>query len=156
MTVEEKIANLQAQLDELKSEVNKREKTLHKGDIYYAVSSYGYVDTYNYRDDELDQKFINCNNIFDSSPNAEEHLQWYIENVIKVQNRLMQLHEQLCPDYFPDWKSNNTKYNLYFDFNAHKWRCWESVYYNRFAVYFTEEAAKAAADILNAEKFMMK
>ena len=68
----------------------------------------------------------------------------------------MQLHELLCPDYFPDWgNEDKAKFYLYYNYKRNVWEydsCWT---YCDCVVYFTPEAAEKACEILNREKFMM-
>lgn len=70
----------------------------------------------------------------------------------------MQLHELLCPDYFPDWNDDSNKYYVYYIYN-HGCDCFAYTYCNTtstFQVYFTKKAAEKACKILNQEKFMAK
>lgn len=68
----------------------------------------------------------------------------------------MQLHELLCPDYFPDWEDDD-KLKFYLRYN-YKYNVWEYDSYWIYCdcvVHFTPEAAEKACEILNREKFMM-
>ena len=62
----------------------------------------------------------------------------------------MQLHELLCPDYFPDWEDEDEcKWYVYYDNKNKCFVCTLLCVHNRFIVYFTAEAAKKACEILN-------
>ena len=100
---------------------------------------------------------IDFNNVYHANNTTREHLEWYRDNVLRVQNKLMQLHELLCPDYFPDWEDEDEcKWYVYYDNKNKCFVCTLLCVHNRFIVYFTAEAAKKACEILNREKFMME
>lgn len=104
----------------------------------------------------LDSDLMNMNNIFEYATTTRQHLRWYNDNVLRVQNKLMQLHELLCPDYFPDWNDHyESKCTIYYDTSSKKWY-WDGYSaMNMQVVMFTKEIAEKACEILNAEKFMM-
>ena len=101
-----------------------------------------------------DSSLYKNNNVFKYDDNTIKHMNWYNKNVFRVQNKLMQLHELLCPDYFPDW-DNSKKENWYLGIYEGSWHKYWTTRCDFFTVYFTEEAAKRACEILNSEKFMM-
>lgn len=172
MTTEEKIAqckaNCKAMIEEikkLKAELAKKGKNEtvwmpKRGKKYLCVYTDGgiyesrYDNAYNY-----DNNLISMNAVFESTDSVKEHLEWYRDNVLRVQNKLMQLHELLCPDYFPDWNDiDSKKWYVYYIYN-HDYDCFTYTFCNSvssFQVYFTKEAAEKACKILNQEKFMMK
>jgi hypothetical protein len=171
MTTEEKIVELETNCKAMTEEIEKlkaelAEKDKHEtvwipefDDSYmYINPSGGVVSTFSRDDNASDNDFrrINFNNVYHSNNTTREHLKWYANNVLRIQNRLMQLHELLCPDYFPNWENNNEfKFYLYYNYGTDIWyydyRYSESIY----VVYFTKEAAEKACEILNREKFMM-
>ena len=170
MTTEEKIAELEtnckvmtAEIEKLKAELVKKDKNEtvwipETGDLYAYVTSDGIVakNTIYCDDSVLDSDRTNFNNIYHSDDKTKEHLEWYRDNVLRVQNKLMQLHELLCPDYFPDWgDGDEPKFYLY-NYKRNAWECSSRLAYCDHVVYFTQEAAKKACEILNREKFMMK
>lgn len=115
----------------------------------------GYPERQIYRGILYDISLQKNNNVFKYDNPTFKHLAWYNDNVLKIQNKLMQLHELLCPDYFPDWNdSGRRKFNVYYDTKDKSWNFNYVHFVNLSVVYFTEEAAKRACEILNAEKFM--
>lgn len=170
MTTEEKIVELEnnckamtEEIEKLKAELAEKNETVwipEKGDLYAYVTSDGIVvknATY-YNDNMLDSDRIDFNNAYPSSDKTQKHLEWYCDNVLFVQNKLMQLHELLCPDYFPDWDEVTSvkNYIVYKDTTKQKWT-WCGYAQTAFPiVYFTEVAAKKACEILNREKFMVE
>lgn len=172
MTTEERIVELENnckamtdEIEKLKTELvekNKRETETvwqpKRYDAYMYIGSDGGVYSSILEDPALErpQMHIYYNNVYPSYNKTQEHLEWYRDNVLRVQNRLMQLHELLCPNYFPDWDTNKDKWIIYYD-NTNK--CFSrTLRYdcNVFAVCFTREAAEKACEILNREKFMME
>ena len=170
MTTEEKIAQLEnnckamtEELEKLKVELaekNEASWTPKKGEEYLCVCNNGRIVSQIYNPSSIfDTEIINMNAKFKPVVGCEEHLKWYRDNVLRVQNKLMQLHELLCPDYFPDWNDNNKfKFYIYYDSDKNTWNydydSWSI--FNEFIVYFNKEAAEKACEILNREKFMMK
>ena len=168
MTPEERIAEFEtnckamtAEIEKLKAELAKKNETVwipEYDDSYMYIDSSGdVIDTFSRGDNALDNHRIDFNNAYHSSNATRDHLKWYSNDVLRVQNKLMQLHELLCPDYFPDWENNNEpKFYLCYNYGADKW------YYDyqyrecNYMVYFTKEAAEKACEILNREKFMME
>lgn len=170
MTTEERIVELENnckamtdEIEKLKAELAKKDKNEtvwmpKRGEKYLCVYTDGgiyerrYDNTYNY-----DNNLISMNTVFESTDSVKEHLEWYRDNVLRAQNKLMQLHELLCPDYFPDWDDGDKlKFSLYYNYKRNVWEydsCWT---YCNYVVYFTEEAAEKACEILNREKFMME
>ena len=169
MTTEEKIAQCEAnckamieEIKKLKAELAKKGKNEtvwmpKRGKKYLCVYTDGgiyesrYDNTYNY-----DNNLISMNAVFESTDSVKEHLEWYRDNVLRVQNKLMQLHELLCPDYFPDWSTNKCKWHVCYDDENKCFRCKPWYIRNCFVVFFTKEAAEKACEILNREKFMME
>ena len=159
MTLEEKIAQLETELAKVKAELAERKRTVWKPndrDPFYYVSNDGSISSKIFTGCILDSDLMDMNNMFEYATTTSQHLKWYNDNVLRVQNRLMQLHELLCPDYFPDWKNDHEdKYSIYFDNNRRTWRHSLSVIANPQTVIFTYEVANKVCKILNAEKFMM-
>ncbi len=164
MTTEEKIAELETNCKAMTTEIEKLKAELTEKvwqpkifDKYMYIDSFGDVcDTISDLDNiTLVDNRANFNNVYHSNNTTREHLKWYSNNVLRVQNKLMQLHELLCPDYFPDWDTRKDEWIIYYD------RDWKLFTYARshcndyLGIYFTEEAAEKACEILNREKFMM-
>ena len=159
MTLEEKITQLETELEKVKKELAESRQTIWKpknGDRFYYVSHNGCVSSTTLTGCMLDAELINSNNTFECTAATNQHLRWYIKNVLKVQNKLMQLHELLCPDYLPDWNNHDeSKFTIYYDTSNKNW-FWDAyISMNMQVVMFNKEAAEKACEILNAEKFMM-
>ena len=166
-TTEEKIAELEAnckamtaEIEKLKAELAEKNETVwmpEYHDSYMYINSQGDVaNTHFLGDNTLDNLRIDFNNVYSFSNKTREHLKWYSSNVLRVQNKLMQLHELLCPDCFPDWDTGKETWTIYYD-NTYK--CFSDTlqcFCNWFAVCFTREAAEKACEILNREKFMIE
>lgn len=169
MTTEEKIAELETnckamttEIEKLKAELTKKDKNetvwipeIHN--TYMCIDSFGYVYSTILEDMSSEKQRIDFNNVYQSNNKTQTHLEWYRDNVLKIQNKLMQLHELLCPDYFPDWKNTNKhKFFLYYNYDNNDWEYGSLSIYCDHVVYFTKEAAEKACEILNREKFMME
>ena len=159
MILEERINALEAELAKVKAELAERNNSIwlpEDGQEYYRLTGSGMVSKHIFTNILSDNLLKLNNNVFKYNQSTFNHLAWYNDNVIKVQNRLMQLHELLCPDYFPDWKNDHEdKYSIYFDNNQRTWKHSLSVIANPQTVIFTYEVAKKVCEILNSEKFMM-
>lgn len=168
-TTEEKIAELEAnckamtaEIEKLKAELVEKNETVwipKTGDLYTYITSDGIVakNTIYYDDSVLDNDRINFNNMYHSDDKTQERLEWYRDNVLRVQNKLMQLHELLCPDYLPDWRNEyECKWRVCYNNKNKCFICEPCHMYSYFVVYFTKEAVKKACEILNREKFMME
>ena len=167
MTTEEKIAELEtnceamaAEIEKLKAELAEKNETVwipKKGENYLCICNNGRIVSQIYNPSSIfDIEIIDMNAKFKPIAGCEKHLEWYRDNVLRVQNKLMQLHELLCPDYFPDWSTNKCKWHVCYDDENKCFRCKPWYIRNCFVVFFTKEAAEKACEILNREKFMMK
>ena len=159
MTLEEKIAQLETELEKVKAELAERNQSVWlPGDSqnFYYLTETGFPQENIFTNTMNDNLLRTNNNVFKCDKSTFNHLAWYNDNVIKVQNKLMQLHELLCPDFFPVWEGvYNWKYYIYFDTETKHWNCENIRFTNLQVVWFTKEAAKRACEILNTEKFMM-
>lgn len=166
MTTEEKIEELEnnckamtAEIEKLKAELAEKNETVwipKYDDSYMYIDSFGCIYGTYLENMSLKKQRIDFNNVYQLNDKTREHLEWYTDNVLRVQNKLMQLHELLCPDYFPDWGDNyKSKFYLYYNYNHNVWEYDNWWTYCDCVVYFTEEAAEKACEILNREKFMM-
>lgn len=173
MTTEERIVELENnckamtdEIEKLKTELaekNKRETETvwqpKRYNAYMYIGSDGGVYSSILEDPALErpQMHIYYNNVYPSYNKTQEHLNWYVYNVLRVQNKLMQLHELLCLDYFPNWSNiNENKYYIYYNHIKHNWGFTFCNTVSSNIVPFTQEAAEKACEILNREKFMMK
>lgn len=168
MTTEEKIAELETNCKAMTDEIEKLKAELAEKDKHETVWIPEFSDSYMYinpsggvfsRDNNAsnnDNRRIDFNNVYRPNDKTQEHLKWYSENVLRVQNKLMQLHELLCSNYFPNWENNNEiKFYLYYNYGTDIWYYDYRYIERNNVVYFTKEAAEKACEILNREKFMM-
>lgn len=167
MTTEERIAELEnnckamaAEIEKLKAKLAEKNETVwtpQKGEKYLCIYDNGRIVSQIYNPSSIfDIEIIDMNAKFKPVAGCKKHLEWYRDNVLRVQNKLMQLHELLCPDCFPDWDTGKETWTIYYD-NTYK--CFSYTLQcscNFFVVCFTREAAEKACEILNREKFMMK
>lgn len=166
MTTEEKIAELETsckamteEIEKLKVELAETQETIWTpkiGEEYLYLATDGIVSTETNDKTAYDTGVLNMNNVFRVMKDTDKHLEWYRNNVLRVQNKLMQLHELLCPDYFPDWEDDERKCYIYYCRKKNEWRCDNIQYMKEFIVYFNAKTAEKACEILNREKFMME
>ena len=159
MTLEEKISQLETELAKVKAELAERKQSVWLPEYnqeFYYLNETGFPQVNRFKKTMNDSLLRTNNNVFKCDKSTFNHLAWYNDNVLKVQNKLMQLHELLCPDYFPDWNNHcESKFVIYYDTSSKKW-FWDAYHsMNMQVVMFTEEAAEKACEILNAEKFMI-
>ena len=93
-------------------------------------------------------------NVFPES--SRDACTYYSHNIIRVQNMLWQLHELLCPDYFPDWNNDSTKYYCFYSHKNQEWVWCQCINLEYNTVYFTYEAAIKACEILNRDGVVKK
>lgn len=166
MTTEEKIAELETsckamteEIEKLKVELAETQETIWTpkiGEEYLYLATDGIVSTETNDKTAYDTGVLNMNNVFRVMKDTDKHLEWYRNNVLRVQNKLMQLHELLCPDYFPNWEDDERKCYIYYCRKKNEWRCDNIQYMKEFIVYFNAKTAEKACEILNREKFMME
>ena len=132
MTTEEKIAELEtsckamtAEIEKLKAELAEKNETVwipKCDDSYMYIDSFGCTYCTYLENMSLEKQRIDFNNVYQLNDKTREHLEWYCDNVLRVQNKLMQLHELLCPDYFPDWENiSKYKFYLYYNYDDNTW-----------------------------------
>ncbi len=166
-TTEEKIAELEtsckamtAEIKKLKAELAETQGTIwipKIGEEYLHLATDGIVSTETNDKTAYDTGVLNMNGVFRVMKDTDKHLEWYANNVLRVQNKLMQLHELLCPDYFPNWENNNeSKFYLCYNYVTDMWYYDYQYNESNYVVYFTGEAAEKACEILNREKFIME
>ena len=95
----------------------------------------------------VDDKLITVGNCFPTRKRAEQ-----VAKKMRLLLRLEQLHDMLCPDYVPDWKDIELKFVITFNHALGKFLPIFKIEteYNT-CVYFSEDAAIKAAEILNKE-----
>lgn len=118
------------------------------GEEYFTIANS--VDTvqYIYYGDGIDEVNIPSGNCFKTKKRAEQ-----VAKEMRLLLRLEQLHDQLCPDYVPDWGNYGKKFLVYFNHAENRWHIGASNAFElRCATYFdTEENAEKVAEILNKE-----
>lgn len=149
------IQKLQEHLADIEKAVEQEEVTRfepEEDEEYLFIDSGNKICKYTFNKTNSYAKMrADSNNVFRVS--SEANLEKYAHDVIRVQNRLMQLHDELCPECWYQYGNS-----------AHE------IYYNRFCgwsdarvkpgtalgyIPFTEVAAYKACEILNNERFMM-
>lgn len=100
---------------------------------------------YNGEEDRYNFEIGNC---FRTGERAEQ-----VAEKMRLLLRLEQLHDQLCPDYVPDWESDEAKFYVYFSHIQNNLRVSFSTawWYPCMVVFDTEKNAQKAAEILNKE-----
>ena len=152
--IEKKLEALKAEfLEKLEAlrkeaEMQKKQKEPKLGEKYFYISQFGraILDTFTQHPTDIARK--NLGNFFPTEERAEQ-----VAKKMRLLLRLEQLHDQLCPDYVPDWNNDGElKFCLGYD---HADDCWLADDFNVTqypTVYFdTNENAEKAAEILNKE-----
>lgn len=98
--------------------------------------------------DMVDNAHFRHNNYFHTGQRAKE-----VADKINLLLRLERLHDTFCPDYVPNWNSDEYKYFVFYD-NSN--RCYRASFFTateyKTNVFFaTKEIAHKVCDILNAE-----
>lgn len=154
--IEKKIEELKSEfsgkLEELKKEAEMQKKQEEPkpwkpevGEKYFVAVEDG-ADVVQYCEDSIDEFNIRFGNCFRTKERAEQ-----VAKEMRLLLRLEQLHDQLCPDYEPDWGNYGQKFLVYFNHAENRWHIGASNAFElRCATYFdTEENAEKAAEILN-------
>lgn len=148
----EEIKSLIEKLDETMDDETDETDEIKIGDTYYYVSSGGEVIKRNWDmiyTDSLDNKNKEYYNMF----RTDNGLYSY-SLTLKDLNKLMQLKQKYCPDYFPDWDdSAEVKYYIAYDHFNNVWTYDETMTVYIPTVYFTEESASKAVKELNQESY---
>ena len=117
------------------------------GEAYFAIENAVDVVRYIYIGDDIDESCILSGDYFPTRERAEQ-----VAKKIRLLLQLEQLHDQLCPDYEPDW-DGAAKFLVAFDHTDGEMQA----FFDRSSgestlVYFRDVVtAMEAADILNAE-----
>lgn len=156
--IEKKLEALKAEflgkLEELQNEVEmQREQEEWEpwipevGEQYFAVADGADVTRFTYCGDSIDESNIQFGNCFQTKERAEQ-----VAKKMRLLLRLEQLHDQLCPDYEPDW-DGTAKFLVAFDHTDGEMQA----FFDRSSgestlVYFRDAVtAMEAAEILNKE-----
>ena len=117
------------------------------GEEYFTIANGVDAVQYIYYGDGIDEVNIPSGNCFKTKKRAEQ-----VARKMRLLLRLEQLHDQLCPDYEPDW-DGTAKFLVAFDHTDGEMQA----FFDRSSgestlVYFRDVVtAMEAADILNAE-----
>ena len=117
------------------------------GEAYFTIENAVDVVRYIYIGDDIDKSCILSGDYFPTRERAEQ-----VAKKIRLLFQLEQLHDQLCPDYEPDW-DGTAKFLVAFDHTDGEMQA----FFDRSSgestlVYFRDVVtAMEAADILNAE-----
>ena len=117
------------------------------GEAYFAIENAVDVVRYIYIGDDIDESCILSGDYFPTRERAEQ-----VAKKIRLLLQLEQLHDQLCPDYEPDW-DGTAKFLVAFDHTDGEMQA----FFDRSSgestlVYFRDVVtAMEAAYILNAE-----
>lgn len=117
------------------------------GEAYFTIENAVDVVRYIYMGDDIDESCILSGDYFPTRERAEQ-----VAKKMRLLLRLEQLHDQLCPDYEPDW-DGTAKFLVAFDHTDGEMQA----FFDRSSgestlVYFRDViTAMEAADILNAE-----
>ena len=95
-----------------------------------------------------DRRIISNGNCFRTEERARQ-----VAEKMRLLLRLEQLHDMLCPDYVPDWESDETKLCVYFNHEQGNWSISCSTVCENLCVVVFDNYKNAckAAEILNKE-----
>lgn len=149
----EKISELEQRIEELKKSAHKQDepkpfKPPEKNEAYWYFEDTlsVFLDIFNCGN--IDTKRFDVGNFFPTKERAEE-----VTKKIRMLLKLERYHDMFCPDYVPDWSSDDTKHIVCYDEGEKQWGC-DRIFISRDAaqVYFdSKETAKKVCDLLNGE-----
>lgn len=118
------------------------------GEAYFTIENAVDVVRYIYIGDDIDKSCILSGDYFPTRERAEQ-----VAKKIRLLLQLEQLHDQLCPDYEPDWKDDRLKFYVYFDHEQGSLNITASSFCDALSLvtFETRENAEKAAEILNKE-----
>ena len=148
----EKISELEQQIAELKEAAQKQyEPKAWKPDVeekYWYISEWLSATSTKFCNGNFDNRLIKSNNCFRTKERSEE-----VAKKIRMLLKLERYHDMFCPDYVPDWSSDDAKHIADYDEGEKQWRC-DRVFLIRDAaqVYFdSKETAQKVCDLLNGK-----
>lgn len=152
--IEKKLEALKAEflgkLEELKkeAEMQKKQEEWKFGEKYFYISQSGRVICEVFTEHRTDIARKNFGNFFRTRERADQ-----VVEKMRLLLQLEQLHDQLCPDYVPDWEGDRLKFQIYFSHSQGEYgkSCSTGIESPCMAVFDTEENAQKAAEILNKE-----
>ena len=118
------------------------------GEAYFTIENAVDVVRYIYIGDDIDKSCILSGDYFPTRERAEQ-----VAKKIRLLLRLEQLHDQLCPDYEPDWEKEKDKFCLCYHHEGKRWSVESWLFFESqgFVWFDTFENAEKAAEILNKE-----
>ena len=143
----EKLEELQKEAEAQKKQEEPKPWKPKDGEDYFYIGIDFTIDSWENVDDDTDKRNFRIGNCFPTSERAEQ-----VAEKMRLLLRLEQLHDQLCPDYEPDW-DGTAKFLVAFDHTDGEMQA----FFDRSSgestlVYFRDVVtAMEAADILNAE-----
>ncbi|MGN1225551.1 MAG: hypothetical protein ACI4TG_10675 [Ruminococcus sp.] len=148
----EKISELEQQIAELKEAAQKQYEPKawkpYNGDQYFFIDSCLRQVVKISKENPIDRELFELGNCFPTKERAEE-----VAKKIRMLLKLERYHDMFCPDYVPDWSSDDEKCFVDYDEVEKQWNC-DRTFLIRDAVqvYFdSEETAKKVCDLLNGE-----
>ena len=153
--IEIRIKELEDELKELREEEKMRKEQREPKpwkpkcmERYYFIKNGFYVGCCRSQNNRTDKRNFEIGNCFPTRERAEQ-----VVKKMRLLLRLEQLHDQLCPDYEPDWKDGRLKYRVYFSHFQGKYgvNCSNNIEDSCVVVFDTNENAEKAAEILNKE-----
>ena len=148
----EKISELEQQIAELKEAAQKQdEPKAWEPDVeekYWYISEWLSATSTKFCNGNFDNRLIKSNNCFRTKERSEE-----VAKKIRMLLKLERYHDMFCPDYVPDWSSDDTKHIVDYDEGEKQWGC-DRIFLIRDAtqVYFdSKETAQKVCDLLNGE-----
>lgn len=154
---EQRIAELQKQLDELKASLEKKEDRLwvpQIGESYWFVDNDAEATTETYVDSNISYDRVLYGNFFKTKEQAERHAKR-----LKLYNKLWRLAEHLNGDWVPDWNSTNvTDYKYYIIYVRNKIEIdgWSNFCFGMPVFRSKELAEKAISMLTDEEKEIFK
>lgn len=150
----EKISELEQQIAELKEAAQKQDEPKawkpKNGEKYWYITPYTAVIDIVFLNDDADDCVIKFNNCFRTKERAEE-----VAKKIRMLLKLERYHDMFCPDYVPDWSSDDTKHIVCYDEGEKQWGCYRIfISIGAAQVYFdSRETAKKVCDLLNGKDY---
>lgn len=150
----DKLSKLEAELAELKTEVQKSEtpepwRPEERGRFFW-VNTVGEVGTASLRVYDASEKMVEVGNCFETPERAAQ-----VAEKFRMLLKLERYHDMFCPDYEPDWKNRDeTKFFAIYDSGTKTWDFQGTEDYKDAAnVWFdSPETAEKVCELLNEEE----
>lgn len=144
----EKLEALEKEAEMQKKQEEPKPCKPERGEEYFTIENGVDVVRYIYIGDDIDESCILSGNYFPTRERAEQ-----VAKKIRLLLQLEQLHDQLCPDYEPDWEKEKYKFCLCYHHEGKQWSVESWLFFESqgFVWFDTFENAEKAAEILNKE-----